>query len=304
MTTTENNTAARGTMAGSGGERSKEAVDGAQPTQSHRDDVPGWKQGALLLSFAITMAMLAPLYLANRAVFNRRKRTRPMASSPLVDAQTRWPILYEIAMLFQNFPMYDAVYRRIEVRPGKVLQVGCGTGLFNRYLRRTCGKILYNVELNAPSVTLAKRLGRVDDAVCASITERLPFADGEFEQIIFARSLHHIHRHKQAFRECLRILAPDGEIVVFDPVIVEGEARQPEAWMGNSSIDGLIWRYTASSLARLIARNLPDELVVARIETDRMPHLTNFNLVVPQTDAIITIRRKPVAPDQPDQPST
>lgn len=285
----DRNTAARGTMTGSDDKP-------APPTRIDRDDVPGWTQAALLLSFGLAMALLAPVYLANRVAFNRRKRARPMASSPLVDAQTRWPILYEIAMLFQNFPMYDAVYRRIEVRPGKVLQVGCGTGLFNRYLRRTSGGTLYNVELNGPSVTLAKRLGRVDDAVCASITERLPFADGEFDQIVFARSLHHIHRHKQAFRECLRLLAPGGEIVIFDPVIVEGEARQAEAWMGNSSIDGLIWRYTASSLARLVARNLPDELAITRIETDRMPHLTNFNLIVPQTDAIITIQRKPAAP--------
>jgi SAM-dependent methyltransferase len=262
------------------------------PAVTHRDAVAPLARFSLLVSFALFMVLLGPLYLANKLHFRQMIKSRPLAASLLVRAQQRWPILYEAAMLFQNFPLYDAVYARIAVDGERILQVGCGTGLFNRYLRRTSGRSICNVEPHAAAVALAKRWGRLIDASCLSITERLPYPDKSFDQIIFARSFHHIHRHRKAFIECARLLAPGGRIVVFDPVIVDGYAARDEAWIGNSSIDGLIWRYTASSLAALIARNLPEGLTIERVETDRIGHLTNFNLIVPQTDAIVTIRKK------------
>jgi SAM-dependent methyltransferase len=264
----------------------------SEPIKIDNDSTPILFRGLLYVSFVLWFVLLSPIYIVNRLHFWRCKRLHPLGSSWLVETLARWPLLYEVSMLALNFPLYDKVYAALPRPVGRVLQVGSGTGLYNRFLRDQRNLTIENVEPNARAIELGRKWKRFDCAVCGSITERLPFEDGRFDQILFARSFHHIHRIRKALKECLRLLAPGGRIVIFDPVLLESDGRAAQAWVGNSSIDGLIWRYTAASLVRLLETHLPPELVVTRLETYRQPHLTNFNLVVAQTDAVVTIERK------------
>lgn len=61
--------------------------------------------------FIILFLLLSPIYYLNKWDFKRRKKRKPFYTSKLVRLQERYPILYELAMYVQNFPIPHNVYK-------------------------------------------------------------------------------------------------------------------------------------------------------------------------------------------------
>ena len=233
----------------------------------------------LHLSFIVLFALASPIYYLNRWDFKRNLRRNPLFTSRLVKLQARIPLLYELAMVVQNFPSTRVVYRILPPLSGDVLQVGCGTGLLNRCLGDSTDLRLVNLDTNLNALKLGMRLGRFKDFVHASIDRRVPFPDGSFDAIVFARCLHHVRKHRAAFEECARLLRPGGRLIILAPVTLDDvEGAPANGFMGNSSIDGVIWRFSRTSFLTNLNKNMPPSMSLTQIEFIRQPHVTNFNL--------------------------
>jgi SAM-dependent methyltransferase len=176
---------------------------------------------------------------------------------------------------------------------GDVLQVGCGTGFLNKFWSQRRDVRLTNMDCNLHALRLGVQLNRFSDYVHASIDKPTPLADETFDTIIFGRSFHHVRNHKKALRECHRLLRPGGQLIIADPVTLENRQGTPtDGYMANSSLDGVIWRFSEDSFVRHLQACLPPGLSIAEISTTRLRHITNYNLFVPHTDLVAVVRKE------------
>ncbi|MDD2654726.1 MAG: methyltransferase domain-containing protein, partial [Candidatus Omnitrophica bacterium] len=90
----------------------------------------------------------------------------------------------------------------------RVVSVGVGTGLLERELINRYGAQVVGVDLVQPLLKKSAKKGIT--AVRAS-GEKLPFADGSFDSVIFAESIGHMDL-KTALQEAYRVLAPGGDL--------------------------------------------------------------------------------------------
>jgi len=99
-------------------------------------------------------------------------------------------------------------------RPGTALSVGCGSGLFEHLLRTEHGiDVRFGVEPAEGMAAIARKRGMT---VKSGTAERIPYADGEFDTVIFNGTPSYIDDLAQAFAEASRVLRPGGAIVVAD----------------------------------------------------------------------------------------
>ncbi|ETT31389.1 class I SAM-dependent methyltransferase [Paenibacillus sp. FSL H7-0942] len=244
--------------------------------------------------FIILFLLLTPVYYLNKWDFKRHKKRNPFYTSKLVRLQERYPIFYELAMYVQNFPIPRNVYKVLPPLKGDVLQVGCGTGLLNKYLRKQKDVRFLNMDPNINALKLGKKWGRFNSYIHAFIDKPTSLPDHSCDMILFARSFHHIRYHKKAFIESCRLLRDGGSIIIADPVVLKSLSGSVTdgGYMANSSIDGVIWRFTKDTLITHIERCLPPELKIESVTETRQVHVTNYNLFVPQTDIVVVLRKR------------
>jgi ubiquinone/menaquinone biosynthesis C-methylase UbiE len=131
-----------------------------------------------------------------------------------------WSRFYDNALPQQLF--YRRVHRRIvrrwEPQSGqRVLDVGCGTGLFLKSLAADhAGLELTGLDLSEPMLVQARRgatPGRSAPPrfVQGSVYE-MPFEDGTFDVALNTISCHFYLEQVRAFREIARVLRPGGRL--------------------------------------------------------------------------------------------
>ncbi|WP_248925699.1 class I SAM-dependent methyltransferase [Paenibacillus hamazuiensis] len=249
--------------------------------------------------YVVYYALLYPFYYFwNKRDFSRQTKKNPFYVSKLVRLIEKHPLLYELSMYVLNFPHPTSVYRFFPPMEGKVLQVGCGTGLLNKWARHMGGAEFVNLDINERYLQYGLKKGRYQNTVHSGIYD-VPLEDESFDIIVFARCFHHIRHHKKAFKECARLLKDGGQIWIADPVILqeEGSGKQMNAgYMANSSIDGVIWRFTKPAFVKHLADSLSESLRLVSITDVRQPHMTNYNLKYPQTDILAVIEKTADAP--------
>lgn len=103
--------------------------------------------------------------------------------------------------------VFDAV---AEVRPTRLLDVGCGLGEIGERIQRELGAHVCAVDTSPRMVELAQARGL--DAQVAD-AERLPFPDDDFDCVLAAWVLYHVPNVQQALGECARVLLPNGTLV-------------------------------------------------------------------------------------------
>ncbi len=119
-------------------------------------------------------------------------------------------------------------FDRLGLRPGeRVLDMGCGAGrhAFEMY-KRGADVVAFDQDPDELSTVrewfaAMRDAGEVPAGAEADVKEgdalALPFADGEFDRIVAAEVLEHIHADVDAIKELVRVLRPGGTLAISVP---------------------------------------------------------------------------------------
>ena len=110
---------------------------------------------------------------------------------------------------------FDIVTEQILNKDSRVLDVGCGTRRWTKYVSSLCG----HVEAIDPSkaVLVAEKMLASDSNVRISQAEvdNIPFEDNSFDFVFSLGVLHHIPDTAAAMKKCVKKLKPDGHFLVY-----------------------------------------------------------------------------------------
>jgi len=103
----------------------------------------------------------------------------------------------------------------LQLAPGQtLLDVGGGTG---RITQALVGAGV-TLTLLDPSVGMLRQAqGKRCCFPCLGLAEALPFASGSFSRVLAVDSFHHFWDYDRAAAELLRVLAPEGRLVIEEP---------------------------------------------------------------------------------------
>ena len=96
-----------------------------------------------------------------------------------------------LGWLLQRFP-----------RPDRVLEIGCGTGHFSRWLNDQ-RPVVVGLDISVEMLAEAQSLGGV--FLVRGDARRLPFANGAFDLAAFITTLEFLERPREALAEALRV---------------------------------------------------------------------------------------------------
>jgi ubiquinone/menaquinone biosynthesis C-methylase UbiE len=121
-------------------------------------------------------------------------------------------------------PSHRVLLRRIREaagdRPVRVLDVGCGTGVFASKVHEQLPSIeVCGVDFVSEMLARGNsrwRLHRGHVFPVRGDSERLPFATGSFDIVTCANSFHHYSRQDRAVNEMRRVLRPGGRLMIID----------------------------------------------------------------------------------------
>lgn len=108
----------------------------------------------------------------------------------------------------RRFRIIDAPQHRAARGAGRVLELGCGTG---RLLAGVDARVRIGIDISPGMLRHARARGL---AVALADAHALPFAGASFDTVLAAKGLFRYLDASRAFRECARVLAPGGRLVV------------------------------------------------------------------------------------------
>ena len=121
--------------------------------------------------------------------------------------------------------MVTVDFHELKLKPGSVvLDAGCGSGRHLRGLAKLPGLKIVGIDRSDKDVTEALRgLNNMPDAlshdyqVMRADINALPFEDAFFDCVICSEVLEHVPEHEKALSELVRVLKPQGQLVVSVP---------------------------------------------------------------------------------------
>ncbi len=103
--------------------------------------------------------------------------------------------------------------------PGRILDVGCGTGYLLRQLAFRCPHAVELAGVDpAPAMIAAARTMAPDGRLrwLEGTAEQLPFPEGSFDLVVSTTSFDHWADQQVGLVQCARVLAPGGWLVLAD----------------------------------------------------------------------------------------
>jgi SAM-dependent methyltransferase len=113
-------------------------------------------------------------------------------------------------MRFETRYTYDFIKRFLSPECRCILEVGCGTGELAARLSKN-GYSIVAIDSDGDSIAAARRLG-----VNAHVATWPDFESGQFDAVLFTRSLHHIHPLPESIKRAAESLVKGGLIIVED----------------------------------------------------------------------------------------
>jgi ubiquinone/menaquinone biosynthesis C-methylase UbiE len=175
----------------------------------------------------------------------RHPRAFPAIFSFLLDAPLRDVVLARAELA-----------RRLAIAPGmRVLEIGPGTGFYTETLAAAHGDATLVCLDVQPAMLhkLRRRLGeRAPHLVCGSASA-LPFRAGGFDRIFLVSVLGEVPDRDAALRECARLLAHNGALLVAEG-LTDPDYIRPAALVREASEAGLVAGERAGSWASYTQR--------------------------------------------------
>jgi ubiquinone/menaquinone biosynthesis C-methylase UbiE len=118
--------------------------------------------------------------------------------------------------------LYD-VYVSLDLKPGqKILDAGCGTGNFERFIseRDIPDVQIKAIDFSSAMMARAKQKCKDLDFVkftAADLNERLNYPDNSFDRILCCNVLYSLKDPVSSIAEFLRVLKPEGKLVIANP---------------------------------------------------------------------------------------
>jgi SAM-dependent methyltransferase len=103
----------------------------------------------------------------------------------------------------------------VPLESGRLLDVGCGIGMYTAALRRYTPQV-YGIEIELERAREAWSHGRVRGVVVAP-AEALPFCDQSFDLVFNHEVLEHVENDAQTAAEMVRVCRLGGRVVTFCP---------------------------------------------------------------------------------------
>jgi len=139
---------------------------------------------------------------------------------------TRWSRSYDRSILQWLLfgPSHRVLIRRIRDvagdRPVKMLDVGCGTGMFASKVRAALPRVeVCGVDLVPEMLRKGRPRWRLDPGHVFPVrgdSERLPFGSQSFDIVTCANSFHHYPHQERAIAEMGRVLRSGGRLMIID----------------------------------------------------------------------------------------
>lgn len=175
---------------------------------------------------------------------------------------TKWSESYDRSILQWLLfgPSHRAILRRVRQRfgdrPLKVLDVGCGTGVFAAKIREALPNAkVWGIDLVSGMLTKGRDRWRHHAGSLQPVqgdSEQLPFADGTFDVVTCANSFHHYPHQDRAVAEFHRVLRPNGRAL-----LVDGYRDRPFGWfiydVCVAGVEGAVHHASADRLRKLFA---------------------------------------------------
>ena len=121
---------------------------------------------------------------------------------------------YDIAAFPFFTPFGEALVEFAQIRPGEgVLDVGCGAGAALLPASRVAARAV-GIELSPAMAARAREAVPEAEVVEGDASQRLPFADGEFDVVLSSFTVFFMPDPTAALREWARVLAPGGRIAM------------------------------------------------------------------------------------------
>ncbi len=175
---------------------------------------------------------------------------------------TKWSEHYDQSILqWMLFgPSHRAILHRVRRRfgegPIRVLDVGCGTGVFAAKIREALPSArVWGLDLVSGMLAKARERWRHHAGAIQPVqgdSERLPFASGSFDAVTCANSFHHYPHQDRAIAEFHRVLRPNGRVF-----LVDGYRDMPLGWfiydVCVASFEGAVQHASARRMRGLFA---------------------------------------------------
>ena len=113
--------------------------------------------------------------------------------------------------------VWDRVFQMGYV-PRSLLDVGCGTGVFSMYAQEKTGCTLSGVDGSAYALQEARERGFTGVATIEDLnSSALPYPDSSFDFVLCKDVLEHLRNPLHVVRECRRVLASSGILLLHVP---------------------------------------------------------------------------------------
>lgn len=133
---------------------------------------------------------------------------------------------------------------------GRLLDIGCSTGIFLLMMRQTGQWQVQGVEINERAARLAKEQRNLD--VSPVRLEDAAFADQSFDAVTMWDVLEHVHDPQHTLAEIYRILKPGGLIVVRVPNLTSWDAQLFQRYWAGLDAPRHLYLFTPQTLTQFL----------------------------------------------------